>query len=204
MTKIIEFKAVRTETENKRSTMCDSPIAVNRVRNDMLAIGFRLDCFTASIVENSLKRVFHAQSQWELYKADRADPGYRRTYVTYLACVTGDLTRSELDEVFTQIVSLATKEVYSEEVSAQGSKVKVAELATPYAVGPFDGLTVNRRTVSILQDAGMNSAYDVATHTRESLCQLPGMTTQEVCKLEKSLATRGLYLNTAKAPEWKG
>ena len=203
MANIIEFKVVKNNAEKIRSTPCDSPIAVLRVDSDLLAISFRLDCFDVSIVENSLKRVLHAQNQWKLYKAGRTNPSYRRMYVTYLIQVNGNLTLSELDEVFTQIVSLVTKEVYAEEISVQGSRVEVAELATPYAVGPFAGITVSHKTVSVLQNAGMNSAYDVAVNTRESLCRIPGMTTQRVCKIEKSLATRGLYLNTAEVPKWK-
>lgn len=219
MEKIIEFKVVKTQqkrekvgrsknwewdswyTKDSGRKPCPNPIVVNRAGKNIVALSFRLDCFEAAIVENSVGRICHAQ--WELYKAGRSNPQYRQMHVTYLVRVTKNSPRLELDELLTQVVSLVTKEVYSEEVSAWGSKVDVAELAIPYAVGPFDGMTITHETVAILQKAGMKNAYDVARNTRESLCKIPGMTTKEVFKLEKSLASRGLYLNTASVPNWK-
>ena len=219
MGNVIEFKAVsnRQKMNHKQSIVksrrehqcvpalevegCKNPIAVERIGWDLVAIGFRLDCFDSNLADLAMKLACHPQH--ELYKAGRENPSYDRMRSTYIVRATGVRSLSEADEMLTQIVAQSAKEAYSKETSMRGSEVDVSELATPYAADPFSGSVINRETVAILRKAGMENAYEIAKNTRETLCKLPGMTTKEVYKLEKSLATRGLYLNAAPVPSWK-
>lgn len=214
MSNVIEFKVVssRQKTHNnrnivktiqiprKKATVCASPIQVERVGWNMISIGFRLDCFEPNLVDLAMRQVCHAQ--YELYKVGRDNPSYEPMRSTFIVRIVGGYSLSEADEILTQIAALSAKEAYLKEISMRGSKVDVSELATPYAADPFNGSIVNRETVAILRRAGIQNAYEVAKNTREMICQLPGMTTKEVYKLEKSLAARGIYLNAAAVPSW--
>lgn len=214
MDNVIVFKAVsnRQKTRHNRNIVkniqapskttaaCADPIRVERIGQDMIIIGFRLDCFEPNLVDLAMRQVCHAQ--YELYKIGHDSPSYERMRSTFIVRIVGDYSLSETDEILTQVAALSVKEAYLKEISMRGSKVSVSELAAPYAADPFDGSTINHETVAILRKAGIQNAYEVAKNTREAICQLPGMTTKEVYKLEKSLATRGIYLNVATVPSW--
>lgn len=75
-------------------------------------------------------------------------------------------------------------------------EIKITDLLKPHSYELSDGANINNRTAQALLSANITTTGDLTKLSRDEICHLPGMTTDEVVRIEKSLASRGLFLRT--------
>ena len=199
MTKVIDFRAVKGRMRKKeKKTFCDSPIRVEFRDEGSVYIGFHRACFSMPFLEYALRGLAYGEDlTWRLYKVD--DEKGRSKYLTYavvLTCAPCDNDR----DILTTVVDRMTKKVYSKEIRCWECDVSVSDLVKPYQYRLGDGTNISYDTVFMLEKAGIKKTEDLTQTTRENLCKIPGMTTMEIARIEKSLASRGLFLQTADVP----
>lgn len=216
MAKIIEFKVVKPqkETDQKHTAMrmhqpdaahrrditheCDSPIRVDYREEGSVYVGFHKACFSMPFLEYSLQGLAYGETPvWELYRLN--DKSGKSKYLTYAVVLTGEPTEDDRS-ILTTIVDRITKKVYLKEIRRWSNEVEISDLTKPYQYRLEDGVNVSAMTIATLKNAGLAEVGDLIDATREELCRLPGMTTIEVARLEKALASRGLFLKTADVP----
>ena len=192
MGQLIEFKVVKARA-------CDSPIKIKRIAFDAISVGFYLNCFNERRVLRTLRRIIYMQP----VKLSRVGSNYDPDYDTYvIRLLSKPASEKEIRATFRQILIQIGEEIYANEISSWG-KHRVENLAQPYSYTWADGTTISRATVKALKRAEINSGIDLIKKTREDICKIPGMTTSEVYRLERSLASRGLFLMTEEPPKWK-
>ena len=96
----------------------------------------------------------------------------------------------------TAIVAKIVKAAYLQEMHFWNDNIKVADLAKPHSYELSDGANINSTTIHALLSANITTTGELTELSRDEICRMPGMTTEEVVKLEKSLASRGLFLTT--------
>lgn len=215
MAKIIDFKAVKTKAKTKHHTQhsnathqivnlfypCDSPIKVRRTSFSTISIGFHLECFDIPMVHSNIRRIAHLQP-YRVSVISRDHQLFDPKYKTYSIRIFNQMSESDVRIVFQQIIIQITEEAYLGEISILRNHLKLNDLTKPYSATRETGATISQQTVAILKNAGIYNGTDLAFKTREEICQIPGITTMEVYRLEKSLISRGLSLLTAEPPEW--
>lgn len=189
--------AVKSTNEAQRSTdmACASPIVVKRWGNDdnVISISFHIGFFTVEIVEIALKGlVYGEESIWQLRKLDREQNSVYAEYLLVLLKNFGEQREETLNAIIGRIV----KEVYLEEMHFWNDDIKVADLAKPHSYELSDGANIGNKTTNALLSANITTTGDLTKMSRDDICRIPGMTTEEVVRLEKSLASRGLFLTT--------
>ena len=193
MGEIINFEARR----EKRLQRCLSPIIVERIHPKYVKIGFHHDCFTMPFLENGLRGLSHGEKPiWELYKA--IDDDYS-PYYSYLIKLNTDFGKGT-EDVLTTIVDRAVKKSYLGEVRTWGFRVDIKELTKPLRYQLEDGFNIDVRTRRLLEDMDIKNLRELSHLTREELCEVPGMSTEDIARIEKSLAIRGIFLETAEVP----
>ena len=183
---------------------CESPIGVRRVLENAMIVDFRIDCFDTAEVRFAIEKLIRNQDYWEAYKLNEDEKFYIRMHASYLIWIWKEACPiTDLSEALDQILWLMTKAVYQEEVRVHGmSSFDVAELRRPYSVDTLDkSAVINLSTVRALEGHGIRNLYDLSSMTREELCRVKGVSTEGISKIEKALASRGLYLMASKVPE---
>ena len=216
MAKIIDFKAVKTETNHKRTPVtnercveriikpiCCSPIKVERTSLSTISVGFRIDCFNLTLVDAMMKRIAYMQNHWRLSLISSEHQLFQPQYKTYVIRLLKELSEKDRRATFRQILIQISEESYTNEISVWGKETEVEDLIHPHNYVWADGVTISKTTAELLRKAGIGNGTDLIRTTREEICQIPGMTTKEVYRLEKSLASRGLFLRTAEPDEWQ-
>lgn len=192
MGEIINFAARREKALQREP--CLSPITVERIHPKYVKIGFHHDCFTMPFLENGLRGLSHGEKPiWELYKATEDDSPYYSYYIK----LNRDLGE-ETEDILTTIVDRAVKKSYLKEVRTWDIRVDISELAKPLSYQLEDGFNIDSRTKRLLESTGIKNARELSEMTREDLCEIPGMSTEDIARIEKSLAIRGIFLRTAK------
>lgn len=172
---------------------CASPIVFKRQGEGCLNIYLHSYYYMIPFVENALKGLCYGEENvWRLCKLDE-DPS--SPYLGY-GVVLQRYFGYETDDVLTTIVSRIIKEIYLEEIRAWGDDVCIDELTKPYRHKLEEGVNINKKTKKLLTREGFRNAWDLANTTREDICRIHGMTTEDVVRLEKSLASRGIFLKT--------
>ncbi|MBR3156875.1 helix-hairpin-helix domain-containing protein [Candidatus Saccharibacteria bacterium] len=175
----------------KPKTSCCSPIIVERYDRSIVSLLFHKSFFNIPHLEIAL-RCLAFGSVWDLYKPEN-EPS--RIYVTYHIALKKEFGKST-DDVLVAIVDRIIKKAYLKEMRLRSNEVEIADLVKPRQYTLGDGANISARTKTVLMAAGMRTAEDLAEKTREDLCQIPGMSTEEIVRLEKSLAVRGIFLRT--------
>lgn len=187
MAEKVELKIVSGGKTPKRSN-CASPIITKRINPETIEIGFSKDNFDIEMLEFSLRGLAHGETAvWRLYRLEAEDPFYAH-YLIRL-----DDSVSDKDDILKAVVYRISKEAYSEETRSWNSEVNLSDLTKPFR---FTGKTIDAHTKSLLENSGLRDIKSISHSTREELCQIPGMTTEMVASVEKSLATRGIFLRT--------
>lgn len=175
---------------------CKSPILIERLDKDAFSVAFHKSFFNLECLEIALRGLGYGEG-WELYK-----PKSKQTkmYTVYVVVYQGNLPVNassgllSMDDVLDSIAGKITKEVYLEELNLWDSKVSISDLAKPYQYVLGDGANISAKTSSALDAAGFDTVHKLIEKTREEVCKIPGMTTEEVYRLEKSMASRGFFL----------
>ena len=216
MVKIINLKAVKAKTNHKRTTtasgyyskkivkpICCSPIKVERTSFSTISVGFRIDCFNLALVDAMMKRIAYMQNHWRLSLIPRDHQLFESRYKTYVIRLLKEMSEEDCKATFRQILIQISEETYTNEISVWGKETEVEDLIHPRNFVWTDEVTITKTTAKLLRKAGISNGTDLVRTTREEICQIPGMTTKEVYKLEKSLASRGLFLRTAEPDAWQ-
>ncbi|MBR3132173.1 helix-hairpin-helix domain-containing protein [Candidatus Saccharibacteria bacterium] len=172
---------------------CKSPIIIRREHEVAVSISFHKGYFTTPFVEKVLQELAYS-GEWELFIPDERDT-LIQCYASFFVILNkkyGKDTAKVLNTIVDQIVS----NVYLEEIRVLSHKVSIDELTKPYRYYGF----INAKTKVALSLVGVHTAQDIAEMTREELCRIPGVTTEEIVRLERGLAARGIYL-TNNIPE---
>ncbi len=202
MANVVEFKKIKGGGYNKggkkspiMKRSCVPPIAIERIDYSSAIIRFHTTCFNLEMVKFALGRIKNGQNYWVLYRLGENNRFFDPLWMNYLVLIT-DPPQCGNDEAFRHIFSLMSEKAYIMELSAWPSKTSVDELAKVYTLDLSLGATISPKVVNMLKSNGINNAFDLIQMSREELCEIPGMTTQSVFKIEKSLAARGLFLTT--------
>ena len=191
---IINFEVVK-----KRSCegFCLSPIVVKRISPQSVEIGFHRTCFSMPFLEQGLQGLAHGEdSIWRLYKLTNEE---NSVYARYEIELTTDLGDSR-DDILTTIIDRMAAKAYLKEIRTWGNEVNISELVRPHHYKLGDGVNIDSRTKILLEKTGVKNLRELSHMTREDLCEIPGISTIDVAKIEKSLAARGIFLRTAKVP----
>ncbi len=183
------------ETQHSTKTACVSPIVIKRWGNDdnVISISFHLSYFTIPILEFALEKLVYGEDGiWQLRKLDREQDS---VYAEYLLVLLKNFGKDR-EETLTAIIGRIVKDVYLEEMHFWNGNIKVAELIKPHSYELSDGANINNKTARALLSANITTTGDLTKLSRDEICRIPGMTTEEVVKIEKSLASRGLFLTT--------
>ena len=170
---------------------CKSPIITKRLSKLAISLFLNERFYNLPLIEGALFDLPYGDV-WSLRKVANKKSSMYAEYIVELERNFGEDT----DQVLVTIVSRIIERVYMEEVCIWTDGVEVAELTRPHHYSLWDGTSISTKTASLLADHGIRSVRDLIVKTREELCQVPGMTTSEMVKLEKSLASRGLFLKT--------
>lgn len=198
--KVIPFEQRNIRASRRRigqaalkETACASPIVLERWSNDIVSLAFHIRCFSIDFLEICLCSLnYGEESIWQLCKMDKEPSSAYVKYFFILQKDFGDKT----EDVLTSIISKAVKEAYLEELRCWENEVKVSDLTKPHQYQLRDGANIGGATERALLSAGLDTGWDLTDLTRDEICQISGMTTEGVAKLEKSLASRGLFLKT--------
>ena len=172
-----------------RDEGCKSPIVTERLAKTAVSLSFHEKYYNIPFLENALSELVYGDV-WDL----RIIPKNARTmYRGYVINLTEDFG-DENDEILLAIIGRIIERVYLEEICTWTDGLKIADLAIPHKYSLWDGANIASGTVILLSSQGIQTVRDLILRTREELCQIPGMTTGEVVKIEKSLASRGLFL----------
>ena len=145
--------------------------------------------FNIPVLEHIMRGLAYGDV-WSLYRRYK-DPS--PTYASFLISLNRDFDK-ENDDILTSIVGRVIKEIYLEEMRIWSDEVEISDLIRPFQYTLGDGANIDAKTRTALLSTGMRTAHDLASLTREEICQIPGMTTEGVVKLEKSLALRRIFL----------
>ncbi|MDO5451605.1 MAG: hypothetical protein Q4F56_00765 [Candidatus Saccharibacteria bacterium] len=213
MPNIIEFKnikrgwynqgSIRNDAEARndaKAISCVPPIETERIDFSSAIIRFHNTCFNPEIVDFALGRIKNGQDFWRLFKLNDKSRYFDPLCVNYMVIIDKP-PKGQIDEAFCQIFSLMSEEVYIRELSAWPSRTSVDELTKVYQLDFSLGATISQKIAKTLKSSGIKNAYDLARLSREELCDFPDMTTQDIFKIEKSLAARGLFLTTKEVPK---
>lgn len=198
MVNVVQFRS--KEKSSKRpcrkvaDTGCNSPIVVDRIGKTIVAIDFHKACFDIPFLERALQNVAHGEI-WDICRAPNDDSPYASYRV-----VLKYAFREEADDILAGALEKIAKRAYLEELRVWGNYVEMSDLTKPYQYTFDIGVNICKETLKKLSAAGIESVHDLTSYTREEICSIPGMTTNEVVKLEKSLASRGLFLLTVVPP----
>ena len=191
MADVIYFKTREKKSASHKDatiTGCSSPIVVDRISKTIVAIDFHKGYFDIPLLERAIQNVAYGEI-WDICRAPDDDIPYA-SYRLVLKYTYAD----EADEILAGAVEKIAKRAYLEEVRVWSNFVGIDDLVKPYQY-PFDsGVNINTKTQIKLFSAGIKTISELTASTRERICSIPGMTTEEVVKLEKSLASRGLFL----------
>ena len=193
MANIIQFGQLknRSGAKKKKSTTkpCANPIVIKRIDSHAFSISFHESYFDAELVELVLSLVSNGMN-WSAYYHTRTNrPSVYMTYkIEYI------YLGNDPEAVMATAVYEIVHNVYFMELGLSERRVNIFELAQPRQFTSADSANISSKTVSVLYSAGIKSVQELIQFTREDLCHLPGMTTEEIVKLEKSLITRGFSL----------
>ena len=194
---IIQFNRTRAEHYRPTDTgPCKSPIVIERLEESVFSVAFHKSYFNLECLEIALSGLGYGEG-WSLYKPkNKQTKMYTVYYVALESGIPFAMSNDNLkmDDVLTAIAAKITKEVYLEELNLWDSTVEIADLVHPYQYLLGDGANISHRTSSALRSAGYDTVQKLIGQTREEVCKIPGMTTDEVYKLEKSMASRGFFL----------
>ena len=182
---------------------CKSPIVIERLDKNIFSVAFHKSFFNFECLEIALQGLGYGED-WELYKPKKLQT---KMYTVYLIALTDGISATasregvSMDNMLNAIATKITKEVYLEEINAWDRIIGIEDLAHPHQYVLNDGANVQAKTSSILRAAGLDTVQKLTKQTREKICEIPGMTTEEVYKLEKSMASRGFFL-TEEVPSY--
>ena len=187
----LEQKKRHKNDNAKTHEACKSPIVIKRFNEIGVSVAFHRHYFDIPFVENALQGLAYGEA-WDLFRP-KEEPS--PVYATYIILLRRDYGK-ETDDMLTTAVDRVTKRAYLEELRLLEREINVSDLDKPHQNKLEDGANISAKTKAALLLSGIQTAWDLAHLTREELCQLPGISTDEVVKLEKSLASRGIYLKT--------
>lgn len=177
----------------ERNSFCMSPIVTKRLDSRSVLLGFRCDLFMISFVESAILSLdYGEENNWRVRKIDKKSDSPYQEYVVVLQKDYADRT----DTVLEAIVGRITKEVYLREVHIWSDTINFSDLTKPLKRQFGDGTMISPKTMRALEEAGVDGGWGLIEMSREEICSIPEMTTEEVARLEKSLAARGTFLKT--------
>lgn len=202
MAKIISFARMNRDSENANGAKCSlenrledlpckSPIIITRRSRNAISLAFHLGFFDAFMLEITMKIQAYG-ANWALSELNKRSSPQYKIFSVELKEDFGE----DNGNVLATIAGKITKAVYLNELREWTNDVKISDLTTPRHYTLWSGANINKRTQELLTGHGISTIRELLTLTREDICQIPGMTTSEVVKLEKSLASRGLSLDT--------
>ena len=178
---------------------CRSPIEIKRLDKTAFSIAFTKNLFNLECLELALSGLGYGEG-WDLYKPkDKQTKMYVVYYVILQDNNSNYLTSndaSDVDELLTSIATKIVKEVYLEELNLWDYMIEISDLVKPRQYNFDDGANISARTKSALYSVGFDTVQKLMRKKREEICKIPNMTTEEVYKLEKSMASRGFFLLT--------
>lgn len=204
MATIINLDEVRVRFSTRKDGepwACQSPIVIGRSSRYTATIGFRKDCFTVEFIDPVARGALRGDRHWKLYLVEES---FSAEHVTYMIQVDNNFDDEAVAATMEAKLGLIAKKVYVAETRTSPKRVAVADLTRPPKYPEDTRLVIMKATSDCLMRAGMKTAADLTLKTRSEICAIPGMSTHEVYKLEKSLAARHLFLLSDDVPEWIG
>lgn len=188
MGSVIDFTSAKKKASKKHNVLHCPPIKVKRIGLGAIVVGFDADCFSSINVNNALNDTFRCQGFWRIEKAELAyKENSEQGFYSYVVYVPKPDT-AKIDDSLRQALYLMAVTTYREESRLKSASSHfVDDMSNPRKDGLAEGLYVETQTIRKLKEASIFTIYDVVSHTREELCNIPGMTTREVYKIEKTL-----------------
>lgn len=181
---------------------CNTPIRVKRTSLETISVGFFVGCFNAALVESAMKTIAYGQ-KWRLTAITEDHALYDQKYQTFAIRMFDCKTELEFRAAVMQVMFQISHVVYTDAVALFGEYVAIEELAKPRGCDLATGAFISHRAAAILKNVGIKNVYELSRKTREELAQLPGMDTETIFRIEKSLAIRGIFLNIEPVQKWK-
>lgn len=206
MCKILAFSAARKEqndSEHPAELQCNPPILVKRTSAQTISVGFWRGCFNTWSVDLTMRMIAHGQ-KWRLTFIDKGHNLYDERHKTYAIRIFDYPEEEAFRIAVSQIMTQVCQEVYTEEISMPARDVSIRDLSVPCRYGPDNGAYISEKTARLLYRNGIANCNDLIRKTREKLARIPGMTTNEIYKIEKSLAVRGMFLLVEQPAVWSG
>lgn len=177
----------------ERTSICMSPIVTKRLDKNSVLLGFRCDLFMIPFVESAITSLdYGEENNWRAKKLEKNPKSPYQEYVIVLQKEYAGRT----DTVLEAIIGRITKEVYLREIHIWGDAIDFKDLAKPLKRQVGDGAMISQKTMRALENAKIDGGWGLMEMSREEICGIPEMTTEEVARLEKSLAARGTFLRT--------
>ena len=201
MGSVMKFVDVKNTGMRKGNGPCKMPIEVFRVSFRTILVRFRLDLFEEKRVDFALEYVFRCQTTWRMIKVGKASPHFDEKFVSYLVSVV-DQDVIETRAALGQIFDLMSQAVYREVARMRWLSERPIEDMTKPKRTIAEALYIEARTVNALRKADVYSMYDLASLRREDVAKIPGMTMNDIFRIERTLASLGWSLESTEIPAW--
>ena len=169
---------------------CKSPIIAKRVNRNCAIIAFDKKLFHTDVIQEAIKEVHRtAETVWQASKYKNSMiPADYESYIVTLQTNFG----KQATDMLTGIANKISKEVYLRETSRGLPALIFTESYTNSVSVPAVSVEAKQALLKI----GIKDGQKLKRLTREELCSIPGITTEDVFNLEKNLAVRGIFLKT--------
>ena len=206
MCKILAFSVARkekTDSEHPAEMQCNPPILVKRTSDQTISVGFWLGCFKTWSVDVVMRMIAHGQ-KWRLTIIDKGHYLYDERYKTYAIRIFDYPEEEAFRIAVSQIMTQVCMEVYIHEIRIWEGTVSMMDLTLPCRYDLANGAIISEKTAKLLCRYGISDCRELTRKTREELARIPGMTTTDIYKIEKSLAVRGMFLLVERPAVWPG
>ena len=184
MGSVVDFGNAKRTNGNLKSNVCRPPIEVSRINGHSMLVEFRKSLFNGERLHGVLSNLFKYQDYWRMVLVNSSMIEYYDPYFYGYIVYTVYADSVDAGDVLSQAMYLMTMVAYRAESQMKFLKDhSLRELIKP------------QKLQSIIL-----TVYDLVSLTREELCEIPGMTTIEIYKIERALASVGWFLTTSKIP----
>ena len=150
-----------------------------------------------------MRMIAHGQ-KWRLSSINKGHYLYDERYKTYAIRIFDYPEEEAFRLAVSQIMTQVCMEVYIHEVRIVESAVSMMDLTLPCRYDLANGAFISEKTAKLLCRNGISDCRELTRKTREELSRIPGMTTTDIYKIEKSLAVRGMFLLVERPAIWTG
>ena len=201
MGSVVDFGNAKRTNGNLKSNVCRPPIEVSRINGHSMLVEFRKSLFNGERLHGVLSNLFKYQDYWRMVLVNSSMIEYYDPYFYGYIVYTVYADSVDAGDVLSQAMYLMTMVAYRAESQMKFLKDhSLRELIKPQKLQSIADSSISFTTVKTLSQANILTVYDLVSLTREELCEIPGMTTIEIYKIERALASVGWFLTTSKIP----